>query len=93
MTRECILTLLRIFMEKCLILSIRCVLLSFLVFTVRRTVAAEDEASSTTWDRIMLRCNQAAPITSGTRTVRVNATVYKLHNIDRDKTIAVIGID
>lgn len=74
--------------------SINSVCLTFLFgFYSRRTVAAEDEASPTTWDRIMLRCNQAAPITSGTRTVRVNATVYKLHNIDRDKTIAVIGID
>jgi hypothetical protein len=72
--------------------SINSVCLTFL-FGFYSTVAAEDEASSTTWDRIMLRCNQAAPITSGTRTVRVNATVYKLHNIDRDKTIAVIGID
>ena len=64
-----------------------------LFFYIRRRVATWDEASSATWDRIMRRRSEAAPITSGTRTVRVNATVCKLHNIDRDKTIAVIGID
>ena len=40
-----------------------------------------------------LSFNVAALITSGTRIVRANATVYMLHNIDRDKTIAVKGID
>ena len=42
----------------------------------------------------MLRGRETALMTSGTRMVRVNATVYyMLHNIDRDKTIAVKGID